>query len=860
MAIATELNINSTATPMDLAAAIFGDGIVVTSATFSGDPASVGIYSGAQSTIAGIVPGDTGVILSTGLASSFTNSSGTTNTNTAPGTTQNLTNGAVDADPLLNGIAGQQTFDGAILTVTFVPDGDFLTMQFVFSSEEYPEYVGSAFNDVFGVWVNGTFVPASVTSNGEIAINTVNGGLNQNLYIDNTADQFNTEMDGFTRVLTIKAPVNIGQANTIRIGLADAGDASFDSNLLIIGNSAQTLALAFDDELQLLANSSRTFDILANDNDQTDGGLTITHLNGTPVVAGQTITLSTGEQVRLNADSTVTVFSDGNLGANTLTYSIVDSTGNTDGGFITINTIAAVTRDGIIEGTAGNDVIAAGYAGDPDGDLVDNGDALGVGGTIGDGDYVLAGAGSDSITTGAGADVIYAGADADTVFGGAGNDWASLGTGNDSFGSFGPESDGNDTVFGDAGADHINGGAGADRLHGGAGSDTLIGGPGNDSLSGDEDADTFQVQDGFGTDTVEGGESVTSGTDFDRIDLAAVTSPVTVNFSGNERGSIANADGTISFTEIEALTLTAQGDLVDASVTTLGTLIDAGAGNDTLIGGTGADTLNGGDGRDRVFGGAGDVVDGGAGGDNVDVLDLSAYRHSGTRINYTANDPTTKSGTVEFLNPAGVVTGTLAFSEIETVIACFTPGCRILTDTGDVAVENLVPGQNVLTRDNGFQPICWMARRELTMEDLRSNPSFNPVRIAKDALGEGLPARDLIVSPQHRMLMIGSRAELMFGEREVLVAATHLVGQPGIVRLAPSTQSYLHFMFEGHEVVRSDGAWSESFQPGEQTFGGLHAAQRQELLSLFPDLVGGAAFPAARLTLKAYEAAVLLRG
>ena len=81
MPIANELTINTSASALDMANAIFGDGITVTSASFQGDAVQSGIYSGALSTISGIVPTDTGVILSTGNVTDFTNSSGTTNTN-----------------------------------------------------------------------------------------------------------------------------------------------------------------------------------------------------------------------------------------------------------------------------------------------------------------------------------------------------------------------------------------------------------------------------------------------------------------------------------------------------------------------------------------------------------------------------------------------------------------------------------------------------------------------------------------------------------------------------------------------------------------------------------------------------------
>ena len=631
MAIANELTINTSATALEMAQSIFGSGVQVVSATYSGAAVSSGIYSGAQTTIAGIVPGDSGVILSTGRVVDFTNSSGTTNTNTAGGTTTDTA--GIDDDAQLNAIAGRATFDGAILNANFIPDGDFLTMQFVFTSEEYPEYVGSNFNDAFGVWVNGNFVPLTITTTGEVAINTVNGVTNQNLFVDNTADQFNTEMDGFTRVLSFKAPVNAGQVNTIKIGIADAGDTGWDSNLLIAGDSIQTIALAFDDSVQLVANSSRTFDVLANDNDQMDSGLTITHINGNPVVAGQTITLATGERVRLNADGTVTVFSDGDIGTNSLSYTIADGSGNTDVGFLTITTVSSLTRDGIVEGTAGNDVIQTGYLGDPNGDLVDANDALGVGGTTGDGDYILAGAGNDSVTSGAGNDVVYAGSGNDTVFGGAGNDDVSLGIGNDLFGSTSSAEAGNDTIDGDQGNDTIFAGAGNDVAYGGTGSDSLSGGQGSDTLFGGADADTFVISDDFGYDSLSGGES---GTDTDLLSFGTTltTAGVSVTLTGAEAGTYAYAatpagfpQATGAFTGIEQFSGTGFGDTINGALNTGAMTVSGNDGADVITGGSAADSLDGGNGADSIIGGNGvdtllgqagnDTLSGGAGNDQV---------------------------------------------------------------------------------------------------------------------------------------------------------------------------------------------------------------------------------------------------
>ncbi|WP_430463904.1 Hint domain-containing protein [Tabrizicola sp.] len=696
MPIANELTINTTATAMDMAQAIFGDGITVLSATFTGDPLASGIYSGALTTIAGISPTDTGVILSTGNVADFTNSSGTTDTNVAAGTGSDLVNG-IDGDAQLNAVSGMATFDGTILQASFIPTGDMLTMQFVFSSEEYPEFVNGGVNDSFGVWVNGQFVQATISIAGNISIDTVNAGANQNLYRDNTADQYNTEMDGFTYVLSFKAPVIDGQVNTIKIGIADGGDAVYDSNLLIMGDSIQTYALAIDDTIQLTANSNRTFDILANDRDQTDGGLTITQLNGINVVPGQTITLLTGEQVRLNADGTVTVFSDGDLGTNTLTYTIVDGQGNTDVGYIFIRTVATTGPDGIVQGTSGADVIQVGYLGDPDGDRVDNNDGLGVGGTTGDADYILAGGGADSVVAGLGNDVIYGGTGNDTVFGGAGNDWVNLGDGNDS----GVGGDGNDTIYGDAGNDLIEGVNGDDLSYGGAGNDTIIagsgadvsyGGDGDDSLTGDIGNDTLYGDDG--NDTLDGdsdNDILYGGAGDDRLigDLGDDTL-----FGGTGADSITGGDGV-----------------------------------DMLYGDSGADTLNGGAGNDQLFGGADadtltvglaqgdDTVQGGETGTDFDTLNFSGA--SAATVTLTGNE----AGTASYAGG-----GTASFSEIE----------RIVTGSGNDTINATLSNSGlVLESGAGDDSIIGGAGSEQIYAGIGNDTVFGGAGDDWVSLGEG---------------------------------------------------------------------------------------------------------------------------
>ncbi|MDA8746576.1 choice-of-anchor L domain-containing protein, partial [Litoreibacter sp.] len=150
---ASELTYNTGATAVQMANEIFGNGATVVGATYSGSSFSSGIYSDGDSIAPGATPSDTGVILSTGRATDYTNSSGQENQNNNTSTNT----GGQNNNPQFNAAAGTSTFDASILTVDFIPTTDTFSIQFTYSSEEYPEFVNSIYNDLVGVWVNGTF-------------------------------------------------------------------------------------------------------------------------------------------------------------------------------------------------------------------------------------------------------------------------------------------------------------------------------------------------------------------------------------------------------------------------------------------------------------------------------------------------------------------------------------------------------------------------------------------------------------------------------------------------------------------------------------------------------------------------------
>ncbi len=425
------------------------------------------------------------------------------------------------------------------------------------------------------------------------------------------------------------------------------------------------------------------------------------------------------------------------------------------------------------------------------------------------------------------------------------------------------EAGGNDSLSGDLGNDSLDGGDGLDTLRGGDGLDTLRGGTGNDSLFGDAGNDSLFGDDG--NDTLDGGDNddvLDGGLNDDSL-IGGLGNDSLLGNDGND--TLLGGDG------LDTLRGGAGADSLDGGIGADQLFGDAG--NDTLLGGDGNDTLDGGAGADSLSGGIGTdtfvfgindyavfandtIVGGESAGDN-DTLDLRTFGKARTNIIFSA--PGKEAGTVQFLNSSGAVIGTTTFSNIENVIPCFTPGTYITTDRGEVLVENLQRGDLVLTRDRGHQPLRWVGKRDLSGSELASHPKLQPVKILAGAMGAGLPLRDMIVSPQHRMLIADFRTEMMFGENEVLVAATHLVGQPGIAKLQTDTVSYIHIMCDRHEIICANGCWTESYQPGAQTLQSMTNDQRDELLCLFPSLAGPVPlYLAARPSLKAHEVRALL--
>lgn len=349
MVQAVKLPVDSSVDGTQLAETIFGQGVSVISATYSGDPESKGIYTNGDVTSPGVLPADSGIILSTGYVNSFTHETGSGEANLTDDYGNDM-NG-VDGEPRLDQIAnvGEGTFDGSILQATFVPTGSTLTMQLTFSSDEYH----GGYNDAVGIYVNGVRAELPI-GDGDVSMqNIAPGGSNDNLYVDNAASQFNTEMDGFTVTLSVKAPVNPGVENEIWIGIADARDIGHDSNLLIAADSVQTDVIAQSDTGTMAIGGREVVDVLANDISSLTPSLTVTQINSQDVAPGDSVTLISGTVVTLNADGTLSFDASSEARQEVITYTVDDGAGTTDVGFVQVDVITCFTRGTLIETDCG---------------------------------------------------------------------------------------------------------------------------------------------------------------------------------------------------------------------------------------------------------------------------------------------------------------------------------------------------------------------------------------------------------------------------------------------------------------------------------------------------------------------------
>ncbi|MFM8530801.1 MAG: choice-of-anchor L domain-containing protein [Ilumatobacteraceae bacterium] len=230
-------------TPTQLAQSLAGSGVVVSNVTYSGDSASAGTFS----VPSGEIGLTSGVILSTGDASDAPGP------NDSPSTYEpDPFTGSV-GDSTLDGLiasTGNLTTDATVLQFSVVPTSSQLNISYVFASEEYDEYVGSPFDDVFGFFVNGVNCAVVPGNNARVSVNSVNSGQEYSGIVFEPATNplfhvrnldttgsgqgpYDTQYDGFTIPLTCRAAVTPGQLTTVKLAISDVSDTILDSAVFL---------------------------------------------------------------------------------------------------------------------------------------------------------------------------------------------------------------------------------------------------------------------------------------------------------------------------------------------------------------------------------------------------------------------------------------------------------------------------------------------------------------------------------------------------------------------------------------------------------------------------------------------------
>lgn len=536
----------------------------------------------------------------------------------------------------------------------------------------------------------------------------------------------------------------------------------------------------------------------------------------------------------------------------------------TDGGIVVSNDI--------VDGTTGDDLIDASYDEDPENDFVDGADGTGVGRND---DTITALAGNDTIDAGLGNDEVYGNGGDDVIDGGAGddtiygdNDNAVLpdpfnvqyyelpGTIN-SLAQAGFDAAGNNsnTLTAEFLRDSLD--VNAISLENGGNGDTYavrfettlnVTNTGTYTFTTTSDDGSQLFVDGIrvvDNDGLHGARLRTGSTS-----LSAGEHDIVIIFFENFGGD--NLASTVSGPDTGNVAI----DLTTADIFWSGGALGQ-PGDDTIDGGDGDDDIFGEEGDDLITVGVGDTaeggedadtftldfaqssssgstaitIDGGTDGVDNDTLDLTG-RGAFTLVETPDADADSTSGAATY--DSGQVVN---FSEIENLIVCFARGTQIRVEDGTTPIEQLRVGDRVLTRDNGLQPIRWIGTRALGAHQLTNHPNLRPIRIAAGALGGNKPLRDLLVSPQHRIVVRSKIAMRMFKSAEVFVPAKHLTGLDGVaIATDMAAVTYYHLLCDTHEIIEADGALAETLHTGTEAMKSMTPDSLAEIEQIFGDI------------------------
>ena len=543
-------------------------------------------------------------------------------------------------------------------------------------------------------------------------------------------------------------------------------------------------------------------------------------------------------------------------------------------------TPAGVEGDDDLSGGAGDDTIS----GDGGNDTLDGG---------ADDDVIDGGSGDDSLIGGTGNDTLEGGAGSDVIEGGAGDDILIGDDGDTSTILY-------DEDFSDGAAGWSNASTETDPLLGDIlgrfeGADGTIAteksfyiGPDPDQVVIKFDAlllDSWNSEDLI--ITINGEEVRISHLEGDTASPASQTfvgvdgATYTFDFTNTATGALGGSVGTLDTVMEVQITIDTPPENVTLGLgTNLNSTVDneslaidnftieaIEASDDTLTGGTGNDTLTGGAGDDVFVYNAGEgndtITDFNAGNSGVlndndqsnnDFIDLADYYTNifelradladDGELNQSVGDFADNTAMGGSLTLTGVTEADLTYDN--TNVACFTAGTLIETDAGPVPVEQLSPDMKLRTLDSGAQPVRAMLSRKVD-----GSGRFAPVVITKNALGN---TAALIVSPAHRMLIADWRAEVLFGQEEVLASAKGLCNGDTIYRRPVAEVTYYQILLDSHEIIFAEGCPTESYHLDSAVLCDDEVAL--ELQELFPELLACAS-ESARTTLHGYEVAAL---
>lgn len=222
-----------------------------------------------------------------------------------------------------------------------------------------------------------------------------------------------------------------------------------------------------------------------------------------------------------------------------------------------------------------------------------------------------------------------------------------------------------------------------------------------------------------------------------------------------------------------------------------------------------------------------DFYDIGGGTQNIMAVDGLAAGATSVNLPVLTN-PGQTTTSIQFNQPNPNTQVNAPLSPGDSGAPCFVAGTLVDTPDGPRRVEALRPGDLVLTVDYGACPVQWVGGRTV-----RGTGRFAPVRLRAGVLGATC---DICVSPQHRVLISGWQAQLLFGEDEVLIPAGSLINGTTITSAPCDLVRYVHVFFDRHQLLSTSGLISESFFPGAEGIDGLAADAADELLALFPEL------------------------